>query len=213
MYYGYNDRNGHPKIAVCTNRGTSCSRSVDVSGPFKIRSTEMPEVVAGDDNRAAFAFLGSSTPGDDQQNAFVGTWHLYVAVTYNGGHTWTTTDVTPNAPMQRGCIEFDGDCPSTRGQDDQRNLLDFNDLTIDGEGRILVAYTDGCQPDLGPPPGHGPCLTDATRLSGLNPEIEGPAVARQTCGVGLLAAFDGTLPACSSRSGRAGRAAQGLGLR
>jgi len=215
VYYGYGDRDGHPKIAVCTQHGASCGRSVDVGRAFRIENTEMPEVVAGDDDRAAFAFLGSTTPGDDEQsnvevndadgnviNAvhpwhnFMGTWHLYVAVTYDRGRHWTTTDATPDAPVQRGCIEFNASCPSDRGSDDQRNLLDFNDLTIDREGRILAAYTDGCQPDLGPPKKHGTCLADATRLSGLAPEIQGPAVARQSCGPGLYAKYDAVLTPC-----------------
>ena len=127
---------------------------------------------------------------------FMGTWHLYVAVTYDRGRHWTTTDATPEAPVQRGCIEFNASCPSTRGSDDQRNLLDFNDLTIDREGRVLAAYTDGCQPDLGPPKKHGTCLADATRLSGLAPEIQGPAMARQTCGRGLYARFDSMMRPC-----------------
>lgn len=198
MYYGYNDRNGHPKIAVCTNHGATCGPSVDVGTTFHIQNVEMPTVVAGDDNRAAFAFLGSTTPGDDQENSFVGTWDVYVAVTYNGGKTWTTTDLTPNAPVQRGCIEFAASCPSSRGSDDQRNLLDFNDLTIDKYGRILVAYTDGCQQDPTPAAGHGPCATDATRLSGLNPEIEGPAFLRQTCGLGLYAKYDSIATPCGT---------------
>jgi len=111
-------------------------------------------------------------------------------VTYDGGASWTTSDATPDAPIERGCIEFTSSCPSSRGSDDQRNLLDFNDLTIDKEGRIVAAYTDGCQPEVATPAGHGPCLTDATRLSGLPTEIEGPAIARQSCGLGLYAQYD-----------------------
>src|SRR5207302_10793023 len=115
--------------------------------------------------------LGSTTPGDDEEqfaldsngrptpvNSFYGTWHLYVAVTYDGGATWTTSDATPDHPMQRGCIEFSASCPSSRGSDDQRNLLDFNDLTIDSQGRIVAAYTDGCQPEVATPAGFGTCL-------------------------------------------------------
>jgi hypothetical protein len=216
MYFGYNDANGDPMIAVCKDHGTRCGHSINVGRRFHIANTEMPTVVAGDDNRAAFAFLGSTTPGDDQQSNvtltdskgkvvnkvlpydnFMGTWHLYVAVTYDGGKHWTTTDATPKAPIQRGCIEFAATCPSTRASDDQRNLLDFNDLTIDGQGRILAAYTDGCQPDLGPPKHHRTCLKDPTRLSGLNPEIQGPAVARQACGRGLYAKYDRLMKACA----------------
>ena len=198
MYFGFNDRDGHPKVAVCTQQGTTCGASVDVSGPFDIQNVEMPTVVAGDDNRAAFAFLGSSTPGDDQENSFVGTWHVYVAMTYDGGTTWTTTDVTPNAPVQRGCIEFNASCPSSRGSDDQRNLLDFNDLTIDAHGRVLYAYTDGCQMEGEvDPAGYGSCLNDATRLSGLATEIESPAIARQACGLGLYAKYDSSAVPCA----------------
>jgi hypothetical protein len=196
VYFGYGDRDGHPKVVVCTDHGNACGPSVDVGKRFHIENTEMAEVVAGDDNRAAFAFLGSTTPGDDQEDSFVGTWHLYVAITYDHGRHWRTVDATPNYPVQRGCIEFSAPCPSDRGSDDQRNLLDFNDMTIDREGRILVAYTDGCFPDLGPPAGHGPCRLDPTRLSGLAPEIEGPAIARQSCGLGLYAEFDWLMPAC-----------------
>jgi len=198
MYFGNNDRDGHPKIAVCTNQGTTCGPSADVSGPFDIQNVEMPTVVAGDDNRAAFAFLGSTTPGDDQESSFVGTWHLYVAVTYDAGAHWTTTDATPDHPVQRGCIEFAASCPSSRGSNDQRNLLDFNDMTVDREGRILYAYTDGCQMDGEvDPAGHGSCLTDATRLSGLPTEIEGPAILRQSCGLGLFAQFDSRAVSCA----------------
>ncbi|MFN2462448.1 MAG: sialidase family protein, partial [Candidatus Dormibacteria bacterium] len=216
MYFAYGDRDGHPKVAVCTNDGTTCSSSVDVGTAFHIENTEMATVVVGDDNRAAFAFLGSTMPGDDQQNNvdvtdasgkvinavhpwqnFTGTWHLYVAVTYDHGQHWTTTDATPDHPVERGCIEFNAAlCPSSRGSDDQRNLLDFNDLTIDAEGRVLAAYTDGCQPDLGPPTNHGTCLADATRLSGLDPQVQGPAVARQTCGPSLYAKYDAVMPSC-----------------
>jgi len=198
IYFGYGDRDGHPKIAVCTGQGATCGASVDVGAAFNIVNTEMATVIAGDDNRAAFAFLGSTTPGDDQQYSFVGTWHLYVAVTYDGGAHWSTSDATPDNPIQRGCIELNANrCPRTRGTNDQRNLLDFNDLTIDREGRILASYTDGCQPETATPAGHGTCLTDATRLSGLPTEIEGPAIARQNCGVGLYAAFDATAVACT----------------
>ena len=215
VYYGYGDRDGHAKIAVCTNGGATCGPSTDVGGAFHVANTEMASVVAGDDDRAAFAFLGSTTPGDDQQSNvevadangnvvnrvmpwhnFMGTWHLYVAMTHDRGRHWTTVDATPDNPIQRGCIEFGGNCPRTRGSEDQRNLLDFNDLTVDREGRVLAAYTDGCQPDLGPPASHGTCLADATRLSGLAPEIEGPAVARQTCGRGLYAKFDAVIKPC-----------------
>jgi hypothetical protein len=52
--------------------------------------------------------------------------------------------------------------------DDQRNMLDFNDITLDRQGRVLVAYTDGCV---------GPCVT-STKLSKDHVNM----VMRQTSG-------------------------------
>ena len=54
----------------------------DVGVPFGIKHTAFPAVVAGDDDRAAFAFLGSTEPSagafaDDP--SWPGVWHLYVA--------------------------------------------------------------------------------------------------------------------------------------
>jgi hypothetical protein len=142
VYFGYVDSNGHPKVAVSHNRGLNWTSPQDVGTPFGIQNTVFPAVVAGDDNRAAYAFIGTSTGGDGTgtDTAFTGTWHLYVATTTDGGSTWTTVDATPNDPVQRGVICTNGTtCPSGT-----RNLLDFMDVTIDKQGRVLVGYADGC---------------------------------------------------------------------
>ena len=63
-----------------------------------------------------------------------------IATTYDGGATWVTVNATPNDPVQRGVVCTNGTaCP-----DGTRNLLDFNDLTVDKEGRVLAAVADGC---------------------------------------------------------------------
>jgi len=62
---------------------------------------------------------------------------LYVAFTYNGGGTWTTADATPADPCNVAALEPGGSNPC-------RNLLDFNDITVDKFGRVLVGYADGC---------------------------------------------------------------------
>ena len=94
--------------------------------------------MAGDDDRAADAFLGTPAAGDFQSQSFRGIWHLYVAHTYDGGATWTTVDATPDDPVQRGCIWLGGGAVTCR------NLLDFNDATVDKQGRVAVAFADGC---------------------------------------------------------------------
>jgi len=61
-----------------------------------------------------------------------------------------------------------------------RNLLDFNDITVDKQGRALVAYADGCT---------DACVMDATKPSTSRADF----VMRQTTGMGLYAANDGQI--------------------
>jgi hypothetical protein len=60
---------------------------------------------------------------------------LYIATTFDFGQTWNITNVSGDDPIQRGGICGDGTC---------RNLLDFIDIQIDKQGRVLVAGEDGC---------------------------------------------------------------------
>lgn len=169
LYFGYSE-GGRPKIAVSDDKGRTFSTPVDVGAPFGIRNIVFPQVIAGDDDRAAFMFLGTPTGGNYQDTAnFTGVWHMYLATTYDGGQTWTTVDTTPNDPVQIGSICTGG---TTCGAD--RNLLDFNDLKMDYEGRIVGAYADGC---VG-------CTSPGTSRSDL------ATIVRQSGGKRLLAQFD-----------------------
>ena len=104
---------------------------------------------------------------------FTGVWYLYVASTFDGGQTWTTQNITPDDPIQRGPICGGGTC---------RNLLDFFDATIDKEGRVLLGYDVGC--------------VSASCINGGNNDFTSKAaIARQTGGKRMLAAFDPSEPA------------------
>src|SRR5260370_27866585 len=96
------------------------------------------------------------------------------------GRRWTTVDAPASDPGQRTCIWNRG------GSNPCRNLLDFNDITVDKFGRVLVGYADGCT---------GSCVTDASQNASAGPASAQDALAtisRQTGGRGLFAAFDGT---------------------
>ncbi len=180
IYFGYVNGDGHARISVSRDRGLHWTKSTDAGTPFGIQNAEFAEVIAGDDDRAAFAFLGTRTAGDTQASDFLGVWHLYVAFTYDGGRLWTTADATPADPVQRGCIWNQG------GSNPCRNLLDFNDITVDRTGRVLVGYADGCT---------GSCVTDPTQNASTGPASAQDALAtigRQVGGRGLFKAFDGT---------------------
>jgi PKD repeat protein len=155
IYVGYID-GGHPHIADSHDRGLTWEHNTDVGVSFGITHAVFPVVVAGDDNRAAFGFLGT---GDGITDPSVGgtcdpygatvncenIWHLYIATTYDGGANWITIDATPNDPVQKGTICLQGTtCPGPPTAPDTRNLLDFNDFNIDAEGRGLLVYADGC---------------------------------------------------------------------
>lgn len=142
IYFGYADGDKNPHIAVSHDRGATWGNDQDVGIPFGIQNVAFPSVTAGDDNRASFSFLGTNAPGagTSQDTSFQGTWHLFVATTYDGGLTWSTVDATPNDPVQRGVICLAGTLCATG----TRNLLDFIDSTIDKEGRVNVVYADGC---------------------------------------------------------------------
>lgn len=143
IYLAYSDGDGHARVAVSHDRGLTWGNMTDIGAAHNLKNSVFPSAIAGDANRAAVFFLGSSTEGangraDDM--AFDGTWFGYVATTYDGGQTWVTVNATPNDPVQRGVICTIGTtCPGTT-----RNLLDFNDLTIDKRGRAVAAFADGC---------------------------------------------------------------------
>jgi hypothetical protein len=181
VYLGYQGRDGHAYAAVKPAGASGWAASVDVGRQLGIQNVQFPAVVAGDDDRASLAFLGTTTGGDDQAAQFAGVWHLYVATTYDRGATWTTVDATPTDPVQRGCIWLGG------GSNTCRNLLDFMGSEIDRQGRVLVGYADGC--------------TATCPSGGANTHSAAATIARQTAGTGLFQAYDAA-PAAAATATR-----------
>jgi hypothetical protein len=189
VYIGYGDGDGHARVAVSHDRGITWQNVQDVGASQGIQNTVFPAVIAGDSDRAAFFFLGSTTPGANGRGSdatFAGTWFGYIATTYDGGVTWVTANATPNDPVQRGVVCTIGTtCP-----DGTRNLLDFNDLTVDKQGRVLAAYADGCVT--------GECIRGVDRNgdgkidSADNDGANKATIIRQIGGKRLYAAFDPT---------------------
>ena len=186
------DGTGHPRVAISRDRGKTWTKSIDVGVPFGIRNSEFAMVVAGDGDRATVAFLGTPTPGSTQAasfgksadgSTFTGAeWHMYMATTYDRGRTWTTVDATPKDPVQRGCIWNSG------GGNPCRNLLDFDGLTIDKTGRVMVGFADGC---VGPTVEAGnDCV--ASRAVSANKLVDHGAIIRQVSGKTLFKAYDAT---------------------
>ena len=175
LYFGYVDGSGVPGVAVSTDQGKTWTDRQDVGTEFGIKNAVFPTMVAGDDDRAAFAYLGTPTGGNYQDQAgFHGEWHLYVDTTYDGGKTWVTSDATPNDPVQVGSI-----CTGGTSCGNDRNLLDFIDVTTDDHGRVEVAFADGCI---------NACVTDPQH----NGRDAYATIARQAGGKTLFSAYDPT---------------------
>jgi hypothetical protein len=182
IYLGYQSSDSHPRVAVSHDQGNTWVNDQDVGTSFGIANSTFPELVAGDDNRAAYAFFGTTVPGNYTSFASYpqdAPWHLYIATTFDGGLSWTTVDATPNDPVQRGSICNLGTTACANTPDD-RNLLDFMDETVDAQGRTMVGYPDGCI---------GTCVSNPT---GAHPNsyTAAASIARQSGGRRLFAAFD-----------------------
>jgi hypothetical protein len=189
----------HPKVAVSHDRGLTWEPSIDVGATVingnPIKNATFVTATAGSGGRAAVAFFGTETggnnwpcgAGDDcslsaqgvatginARPLFTGVWYLYISTTFDGGKTWITQNVTPGDPIQRGGICGGSTC---------RNLLDFMDLQIDKEGRVLVAGEDGCI---------GPCVQ-----GGGNTFSSKGFITRQSGGKRMLAQYDPSEPVLS----------------
>jgi len=192
VYLAYANGDGHQHVAVSHDKGKSWPAELDQDvGYYQgIQNSVFPAAVAGDSNRAAVFFLGSATPGTTGATGpdpagFPSSWYGYVATTYDGGKTWTTVNATPNDPVQRGpiCTKGTLTCTGTT-----RNLLDFNDVTIDGKGRVVAAYADGC---VSPQCIQGTDLNGDGKLDGNdNDGSEIATIIRQSGGKSLFQQFD-----------------------
>jgi hypothetical protein len=150
VYLSYSNSAGEATVTVSRDRGQTWSQGVDLGARLHLHNAVFPVAVAGDGDRAAVAFLASTTPGpgqnanygkDDKRTTYVGaSYHLYIATTGDRGASWRTVDVTGKDPVQRGRICMGG----TGCSGGDRNLLDFMDITVDRHGRVLVGWADGC---------------------------------------------------------------------
>ncbi len=152
-----------------------------------LRFTTFTNVQAGDDDRVAIAFMGTTDEGEKPFSCGPESdglaWHYYLAQSLDAGQAWTITRLSED-PVQIGGIDDGG-----LGAGACRNLLDFNDMDIDSKGRVNIGFADGCI---------GDCAADyAAYAAGSGdkpkPSTSGGAygtILRQVSGPGLFAAED-----------------------
>jgi hypothetical protein len=181
---------GHVHVAVGKNTGSVTSpaitwiRDVDIGASHGIVNAAETEAVGGSAGRAACGFIGTNVPdstGATYENGnFTGVWYIFIATTYDEGRTWVTVNATPNDPVQNHTGIWQG---GGSGENGDRNLLDFNEITVDDKGRVLYGYSDGCH-----------SLTCIQGDNSANERGGYMRVARQFGGKPLLSQFDVTEP-------------------
>ncbi len=164
VFLVYTAANKHIRTAVSDDFGVTFKFDQDIGINVEIvpgslgniTASVFPAAVGGDNNRAAVFFLGtgSTDPNDPTgtdgeptgtgtdpsgtANDFKGTWYPYIGTTTNGGQNWSV--MRAGDAVQQGVICTNGTtCPTGT-----RNLLDFNDLQVDQQGRVVAGYADGC---------------------------------------------------------------------
>jgi PKD domain len=167
---------GHARVQVGhrnPDNTVTWTNNFDLGATHGIVNAAEIEAVGGSSGRAAVGFLGTNVVGDYQSSEFPGKWYPFIATTYDGGQTWVTVNATPNDPVQN----MTGIWQQGGGNQD-RNLLDFNEITVDSAGHTLYGYSDGCVT-----PG---CI------SGTKPNdfVAFMRVARQSGGKSLFASND-----------------------
>src|SRR5438477_1472019 len=130
---------GHPHVRVSKDGGKTWINDIDLGATHGIKNAVEIEAVGGSSGRAAVGFLGIDTPGPYQDDVFSGRWFAFISTTYDGGKTWVTVNATPDDPVQSKTGVW-----QQGGSRVDRNLLDFNETTIDDKGRVLYGYSDGC---------------------------------------------------------------------
>src|SRR5438477_1386625 len=185
IYYSYvnnepvaagNPPEGHARVVVGHRVGNTVNWTnyFDIGASHGIKNAAEIEAVGGSSGRAAVGFPGTDVAGDYQAISFPGKWYAFIATTYDGGVTWTTVNATPNDPVQSMTGIW-----QQGGSHQDRNLLDFNEITIDDKGRVLYGYSDGCVT-----PG---CIAGTA----ANDFVAFMRVARQSGGKSLFATNDG----------------------
>jgi hypothetical protein len=178
-----NPPEGHVHVKVSHDGGVSWINDFDIGTSHGIVNAAHTEAIGGSSGRAACGFIGTNVPSDYQALSFPGLWYAFIATTYDSGVTWTTVNATPNDPVQSKTGVW-----QQGGGNQDRNLLDFNEITMDDKGGVLYGYSDGC--------------VSANCIAGTAPDdfTGWMRVARQSGGKGLLAQFDPIEPVSPNRA-------------
>lgn len=140
----WSGRDERTYMSASADKGLTWGAPVRASPPNVLSSTFQASV-AGAPGRVAVMYFGNDHEAFAPDHAEAPSkWHAYISMTLNGldaNPTWVTWQLDTDAdPIQVGAISTN----SHHAPAGSRNLLDFNDLRMTQDGRLLAAYADGC---------------------------------------------------------------------
>jgi hypothetical protein len=146
LYFFWTGADWLPRLSRSGDGGRTWSAPIPVAGGTSLRSTLFPVVASGSDGRIGLAFYGTNDvpdgwnriPGDAPDGV---RWDLYAAVITDAAApapTITLERVTAD-PVQIGCLSKLGQCRNL-------NIADYIDAEVSPDGRLHIAYVDGCPP-------------------------------------------------------------------
>jgi hypothetical protein len=160
VYYFFLDENFLPRLSVSTDDGQTWSTPLNVTAPGVTRAN-FPSIVAGEEGRIAFLYLGTTSPKGqglyaEENKTFAdnATWNGYVGFSLDATSPdplFATVTAHPAAdPLHRGGC-------SGRCQVEGGGMYDFLDIDVHPlTGQVWVALVDNCN-DHGPGDGVASC--------------------------------------------------------
>lgn len=160
VYYFFLDENYLPRLSISTDDGQTWSSPLNVTAPGVTRA-KFPSIVAGEEGRLAFLYLGTTSPKgqglyaeENQTYADNATWNGYVGFSLDAlasDPVFATVTAHADAdPLHRGGC-------SGRCQVEGGGMYDFLDIEVHPlTGQVWVALVDNCN-DHGPGQGVASC--------------------------------------------------------
>lgn len=157
LYYFWQDKDMMPRLAISRDEGATWGPPLNVSVPG-LTVAMHPSLVAGDEGKVAFSYIGSRVRGGwdasatDATNA---TWHSFVGFTLNAldeSPVFATTTVDePGDPLHRGpcyggirCYPYPCESPDRVG-DPKEGFYDYLTMRISPkDGTVWTSLVDLC---------------------------------------------------------------------
>lgn len=158
VYFFWLGDDSLPYLSVSRDEGSTWGRPIAVGAPG-VTAAHFPEIVAGEDGKIAFLYVGTDVPGgfhaeDDAMKE--ATWSGYVGFTLNAlsGQPIFATATTnpPSDPLRRGnCAHRCYVDPGIMGNGAlEDGMYDFLDIDLNPvTGRIFVSLVDLCNDACG----------------------------------------------------------------